>query len=169
MELDAFDDITPRALAWRPDGGVEITFSDGHRGVFERPFLRAMCPCASCAGTHGPPTTLVDARAPLASAAPTPAEAAGAEGKRKASFAISAGPRPVPRQEALRLLGAEPVGAYGMKLRWGDGHATGIYTWRYLRAVSPGDGTAAHPPAPGALAARRPAAQQALRTGADPR
>ncbi|MBL8719062.1 MAG: DUF971 domain-containing protein [Myxococcales bacterium] len=29
----------------------------------------------------------------------------------------------------------EPVGDYGLSFEWGDGHATGIYTFRYLRGL----------------------------------
>ena len=36
---------------------------------------------------------------------------------------------------APRLLGAEPVGTYAMRLQWADGHQTGIYAFRYLRAI----------------------------------
>ena len=30
----------------------------------------------------------------------------------------------------------EPVGNYGIKLHFSDGHNTGIYTWEYLREMS---------------------------------
>jgi ATP-binding protein involved in chromosome partitioning len=33
----------------------------------------------------------------------------------------------------------ELVGGYGIKIRWSDGHATGIYTFRMLRARCPCD------------------------------
>lgn len=33
------------------------------------------------------------------------------------------------------LTGAEPVGNYGLRLTWGDGHDTGIYTWENLRSL----------------------------------
>jgi ATP-binding protein involved in chromosome partitioning len=29
----------------------------------------------------------------------------------------------------------EPVGNYGLRIDWSDGHATGIYTWERLRAL----------------------------------
>ena len=32
------------------------------------------------------------------------------------------------------LAAVEPVGRYGMRLRWGDGHDTGIYTYSISRA-----------------------------------
>lgn len=167
MHSPDLDSISPAGLQWRADGGIEVSFSDGHRAVLSRAWLRAMCPCATCQGTHGPPTTLVDAR-PIATPTPPAAPAPAAEpapepgaAKPKPKFAISAGKRPATVDEALRLLRADPVGAYGMKLTWGDGHDTGIYTWRYLRACSPGDGTDAHPPTPAALAAR-PRALEAM-------
>jgi DUF971 family protein len=31
----------------------------------------------------------------------------------------------------------EPVGAYGIRIRWSDGHATGIYTYQMLRDRCP--------------------------------
>ena len=36
----------------------------------------------------------------------------------------------------VRPLALELVGAYGLRVRWSDGHATGIYTFLSLRAVS---------------------------------
>lgn len=41
------------------------------------------------------------------------------------------------------LVNVEPVGNYGMKLQWLDGHATGIYSFQYLREIygtPPGEG-----------------------------
>ncbi len=164
MQPQDLDSVHPSALQWRADGGIDLTFSDGHRAILSRAWLRAMCPCATCQGTHGPPTTLVDDR-PLTPRAPPPVAAAADSApdapRPKPKFAISAGKRPATVDQALRLLRSDPVGAYGMKLTWGDGHDTGIYTWRYLRVCSPGDGTDAHPPTPAALAAR-PRAREAL-------
>ncbi|MGE0784505.1 MAG: gamma-butyrobetaine hydroxylase-like domain-containing protein [Sandaracinaceae bacterium] len=36
----------------------------------------------------------------------------------------------------LTLDAIEPVGNYALTLRWGDGHATGIYTFRFLKALA---------------------------------
>lgn len=33
--------------------------------------------------------------------------------------------------------GIELVGSYGLKIRWSDGHSTGIYTFRFLRERCP--------------------------------
>ncbi|MGB0680227.1 MAG: gamma-butyrobetaine hydroxylase-like domain-containing protein [Polyangiales bacterium] len=38
---------------------------------------------------------------------------------------------------ALALRDIEEVGGYALRLVWGDGHATGIYTFAYLRALAP--------------------------------
>ncbi len=37
----------------------------------------------------------------------------------------------------------EPVGRYGIQIDWSDGHATGIYPYRNLRALCPCDACAA--------------------------
>jgi DUF971 family protein len=35
----------------------------------------------------------------------------------------------------------EPVGHYALRIRFSDGHDTGIYTWRYLRELGERHGT----------------------------
>lgn len=35
----------------------------------------------------------------------------------------------------LRIDAIEPVGHYAVRIRFSDGHDTGIYTWRYLHAL----------------------------------
>src|SRR5882672_907946 len=35
----------------------------------------------------------------------------------------------------VRPIGIEPVGNYGLRVDWSDGHATGIYTFERLRAL----------------------------------
>ncbi len=37
----------------------------------------------------------------------------------------------------LRALDAELVGNYAIKISFSDGHATGLYTWDYLREIDP--------------------------------
>ena len=32
---------------------------------------------------------------------------------------------------------AEPVGNYALRIRFSDGHDTGLYTWKYLREIDP--------------------------------
>jgi hypothetical protein len=37
---------------------------------------------------------------------------------------------------ARRLIGAEPVGRYAVRIRFSDGHDTGLYTWSLLRELA---------------------------------
>lgn len=37
----------------------------------------------------------------------------------------------------VRPLGVDLVGGYGIRVRWSDGHSTGIYTFERLRRVCP--------------------------------
>lgn len=38
----------------------------------------------------------------------------------------------VTNKENVALIDAEPVGNYAVRLKFDDGHATGLYTWDYL-------------------------------------
>ena len=38
----------------------------------------------------------------------------------------------VPGKQYVAITAVEPVGHYAVRLRFDDGHATGIYSWRYL-------------------------------------
>ncbi len=44
-------------------------------------------------------------------------------------------PRPLP-PEAFRLARLETVGGYALQPTWADGHATGIYSFDYLRRLN---------------------------------
>lgn len=47
------------------------------------------------------------------------------------------------------LRNVEPVGRYGLRLVWADGHDTGIYTFEYLRQICPCETCRAQRPAEG--------------------
>lgn len=51
------------------------------------------------------------------------------------------GPRPPPPivPEDIRVLKAEPVGRYALRLFFSDGHSSGLYTWSILRFLTVGD------------------------------
>ena len=76
---------------------MEITWGDGHRGLYPHEVLRGYCPCAQCQG-HGGNINFV----------------AGGN-------------------EELREI--EQVGNYALQFTWGDGHGSGIYSFRYLRRL----------------------------------
>jgi ATP-binding protein involved in chromosome partitioning len=44
-------------------------------------------------------------------------------------------PETVPADIGILPDGCETVGGYGVRIRWSDGHSTGIYTWRRLREM----------------------------------
>lgn len=41
----------------------------------------------------------------------------------------------VPGKRAVRIVAAEPVGTYAVRLVFDDGHQTGLYSWPYLRTL----------------------------------
>jgi YD repeat-containing protein len=99
---------------WRPmrlarDGQdrLVIEWNDGHRSMYSWTHLRASCPCASCREESGRPA---DPFRIL-----TPGELA---------------PRP-----PLAPVEFTPVGLYAYKIKWNDGHDSGIYTLEALRAL----------------------------------
>ncbi|MCP3904531.1 MAG: DUF971 domain-containing protein [Planctomycetes bacterium] len=47
----------------------------------------------------------------------------------------------------LTAVDAEMVGHYALKIRFSDGHETGIFSWQYLREIAP-DRDANAPPSP---------------------
>ena len=51
------------------------------------------------------------------------------------------GPKPpqAPVPDDIRVLKAEPVGRYAVRLFFSDGHSSGLYTWNILRALTVGD------------------------------
>jgi DUF971 family protein len=50
---------------------------------------------------------------------------------------------------SAELRNVEPVGRYGLRLVWADGHDTGIYTFEYLRQICPCETCRAQRPAEG--------------------
>lgn len=105
-----FRHVTPEDLQWREDGAMLVEWSDGRSAVYEPEYLRSICPCAECRGTHGTP---------------------------KKAFHILSAAQVQSANRQTEILGVEPVGHYALLFRWGDGHKDGIYAWPYLRALSP--------------------------------
>lgn len=99
----------PERIAVSKSKGIHIDWKDQHHSEYDLRYLRDHCPCATCAGTHGPPP------------AATPA---GAN-----PFQLF--------QPALKIQEVEPVGNYALRLKWSDGHNTGIYSWEHFRRICP--------------------------------
>jgi DUF971 family protein len=89
--------------------GLEIDWKDGHRSNWTFAWLREACPCAMCCQER---------------------EASGrAPGQPKAEP-----PTLLPMYHApIRPGAVAPVGRYALSFDWNDGHASGIYSWEYLR------------------------------------
>ena len=92
-------------LTQRPSGEIFLEWGDGHSGPVALENLREACPCAGCKGE----TVLLHHYAP-------PPRDTGSPGR-------------------YLLHEVTPVGNYGLKVAWQDGHAEGIYTWDYLRSL----------------------------------
>jgi DUF971 family protein len=99
--------LWPTALSKDAEGRLVIEWNDGHRSVYAWQHLRDNCPCAGCRDEKTKP--------PDPFRILTPREL-----------------QPVPPLAPVRL---EPMGRYGYKIVWNDGHDTGIYTLENLRAL----------------------------------
>lgn len=95
----------------RQDTGVQIEWSDLGLCFIDVKKLRLACPCASCQGESDKPLT---------------------ESNKKSPFLIVENTI----EEETKLLGIQAVGNYAIKVLWGDGHDTGIYTYKLLYELS---------------------------------
>jgi DUF971 family protein len=100
----------PEHIAISKSKGIKIDWKDGHHSEYGLTYLRDKCPCATCTGAHGTP--------------PREPEAA------------QSGPFQM-YKPALKMLSAEPVGNYAIRIHWSDGHSTGIYSYDHLRSICP--------------------------------
>ena len=100
----------PEHIAISKSTGIKIDWKDGHHSEFGVDYLRDKCPCATCTGAHGTPP-------------------------RPESAPVSAG-NPFQMYKAkLKMLGAEPVGNYAIRINWSDGHNAGIYSYEHFRRI----------------------------------
>jgi DUF971 family protein len=103
---------TPTKLDLKLDRGLTVEWSDGSTSYYSIAYLRRMSPSAE----------MRQLREEQASNPLTVLPASAAK-------AASGGP--------LTALGAERVGNYAIRIRFSDGHDTGIYSWGYLREIDP--------------------------------
>ncbi len=88
---------------------LQIKWGDGHISQYDFDYLRRKCPCAECRPwVHG-----------VGEAGVTPDKVKHAIGDIRSAQDVSL------------------VGSYALNIRFADGHATGIYTWPYLREICP--------------------------------
>ncbi len=101
--------VTPVHLDLKKDSGLTVRWSDGRTTFFPIVYLRKMSPSADQRQLREEL-----AKNPLAV---LPASALG--------------------QGPLTAVGADMVGNYAIRVRFSDGHDTGIYSWEYLREIAP--------------------------------
>ncbi|EEF62427.1 DUF971 domain-containing protein [Pedosphaera parvula] len=99
-----------RPLDIQPIGNeLAIKWEDGTESFISLEKLRRHCPCAGCKGE-------MDVMGNVYKAPDQPLNA-----------------------RAFQLLRIANVGSYAIQPVWADGHATGLYTFDYLRKVSQAD------------------------------
>jgi DUF971 family protein len=91
--------------------GLEIDWEDGHKSAWTFAWLREACPCATCVEQRS-----LEGRKP------------GEPKPKPAAVLPMFTPPPKPAS-------AHAVGRYALQFNWQDGHASGIYSWEYLRRV----------------------------------
>ena len=101
----------PVHLDLKKDSGLTVHWADGTTSHYPVAYLRRMSPSA-------------DARMLREQLEANPLTVL------PASAASQPGP--------LTVEGAELVGNYAVRLRFSDGHHTGIFSWAYLREIDPG-------------------------------
>jgi DUF971 family protein len=111
---------TPAKLDLKRDEKLEILWTDGTRSVYTLSYLRSMCPCAIC-------KTVREGRDPHNIVAPADQPA------KKLSLNILPGNYSKP----LSVLKAQMVGNYAIQIDWSDEHGSGIYSFEYLKSISP--------------------------------
>lgn len=93
----------------KTQGHLEIIWNDGLVSQYPLGHLREACPCVECRGGH---QNMGLEHAPDDILQLTPAR-------------------------SYKVNSISPVGNYAIQPTWDDGHATGMYTWEYLRLISP--------------------------------
>lgn len=108
--IQSFDVDRPAHLDLDRQRGLTITWADGSQSFYPVALLRRLSPSAETRQLREEM-----ARNPLTV---LPASHGGGDGP-------------------LTAEDAELVGNYAVKIRFSDGHDTGIFSWRYLREIDP--------------------------------
>jgi DUF971 family protein len=95
----------PTSIKRSADTELTVTWNDGKTSTYSFKQLRDACPCAVCKGE----TILFKTYKP--------------------------NPLPIHTPGMYDLKKIEQVGTYAIKIIWGDGHDTGIYSFEYLKGI----------------------------------
>lgn len=101
----------PKHIDLKKDRGLTIEWADGSTSYFSIAFLRKMSPSAEMKQLR----------------------------EEQAKNPLTVLPSSMARSSSATLLAesAELVGHYAIRIRFSDGHDTGIYSWAYLRQIDP--------------------------------
>jgi|SRR5580704_241642 prepilin-type processing-associated H-X9-DG protein len=106
--------------------GVDITWADGHASHYDFAYLRQECPCAMCN----------DERMKKAQG-----QEKDQQLKKENAARVAAAPPSSPLlpmyKPKLAAKSAHAVGNYALQIDFNDGHATGIYSFDFLRTICP--------------------------------
>lgn len=98
----------PENISISKSRGVKVTWKDGHTSEYALKYLRKLCPCATCTGTHGTPPASAELDNPLQMYKPV-----------------------------LKIDSVEPIGGYALRIHWNDGHSAGLYSYEHFRKICP--------------------------------
>lgn len=100
---------TPVRLNLKKDQKLEVQWQDGLRSIYGLSYLRSMCPCAQCKVVREE------------------------QKQHKRLLRVLPGNYAKP----LEVVSAELIGNYALRIEWSDQHGSGIYSFEYLREISP--------------------------------
>ncbi len=114
---------SPRRLDLKKDKGLTVEWADGSTSYYTILYLRRHSPSADARHLRESlatnPLTVLPASRPAGGLG-----APGASGNAGGA-------------DTLVALDAELVGHYAIRIRFSDGHDTGLYSWAYLREIDP--------------------------------
>ncbi len=109
MSYAADATVTPVELDLERGAALRIRWADGHESRYPLVLLRRACPCAACR----------------------------AEREARQRNPLHVLPTVASPQDMVTAAQAEIVGNYAFRVRWKDGHDTGIYDFKLLRRLCP--------------------------------
>jgi len=106
--------------------GVDITWADDHRSHYDFAYLREECPCAMCN----------DERQKKAEGRQKDMQLNQENPQRASAPALSSPLLPMYKPK-IAAKSAHAVGNYALQIDFNDGHATGIFSFDFLRTICP--------------------------------
>ncbi len=100
---------SPTSIDLKKEKGLTLRWADGSTSYYPIAYLRRMSPSAEMRELRD----------------------------EMATNPLTVLPSAVGRPGPLTATDAELVGNYAIRIRFSDGHATGIYSWTYLRSIDP--------------------------------